>query len=44
MTINGNANNIVPKAVADYKDASGFIDSDYDVIVADFRYYKPPLA
>ena len=42
--INENANDLRPKPVADYKAAGDALDSDYDFIVADFRYYKPPLA
>ena len=44
MTINGNANNLQPMPVPDYKAAGDALARDYDCIVADFRYYKPPLA
>ena len=33
-----------PIPFPDYKDAGDSIGKDYDFIVADFRYYKPPLA
>lgn len=44
VTINGNANNLQPMPIADYKDAGDALATDYDIIVADFRHYKPPMA